>query len=445
MTRFADLINKYDVPGPRYTSYPPVPFWESPPSAEEWFAHIEKSFQDSKKREADFYIHIPFCKKLCFYCGCNRKISADVNEGSEYTSYLLKEIDLYTKNVKEFKTNSIHFGGGTPTFLLPSDLKTIVNAIFDKIPKVEAFSGSFEADPRITTREQLETFYNLGFRRVSFGVQDMNLKVQQVIGRVQPSEMVRTQTDCARSVGFTSINFDLIFGLPEQDLECIKQTFGEVGKLMPDTIAFYSYAHVPHFAKNQKVLDKYEIPTGNKKRDLYEKGRELLNALGYIEIGMDHFVLPTSELYKAYKNEKMSRNFMGYTIQDAPVLLSLGTTSISNSGYSFIQNVKEIDEYYLVLNSQKLPISKGHIQNENDLLVGKIIHDIMCIGKSELGSLNSDKINEFVQDGLIKVNGNSIEVTEEGRPFLRNISMLFDYRLEKLIESGRPLPFSRTI
>jgi oxygen-independent coproporphyrinogen-3 oxidase len=445
MSLFCELIDKYDVAGPRYTSYPPVPFWEGPPSESEWISHTEKRFKEVDKREADFYFHIPFCKKLCFYCGCSRKISGDQNEGTVYTDYLLKEIEIYADKIKDFKTNSIHFGGGTPTFLKVRDISRIVETLFSKIPKVNNFAGSFEADPRITTKEQLETFNSFGLKRVSFGIQDMDEKVQKVIGRVQPVEIIRKQTELARKIGFNSINFDLIFGLPEQDIKSIERTFKEVGNLMPETIAFYSYAHVPHFAKNQKVLEKYIIPTGNEKRVLYERGRELLQKLGYIEIGMDHFVLPSSDLYKSYINRTMSRNFMGYTIQDAPVLLSLGVTSISNSGYSFSQNVKEIPEYYAILDQGKLPIKKGHVQTEMDLEIGKIVHGIMCLGTANFDDSFKDRLVEFEKDGLIKIQENSLEVLEKGRPFLRNISMAFDYRLDKLIKSGAKLPFSRTI
>lgn len=437
-----ELIAKYDVPGPRYTSYPPVPFWEKAPTEEEWFNHIESSMKKGG-REVDLYCHIPFCRSLCYYCGCNRIITKDQSRSATYLDALVKEWNRYRERLGSFQIDGIHFGGGTPTYMLATEIESLLESIFKGMSISGKFIGSFEADPRVTSDEHLRAFFKFGFKRISMGIQDLNQSVQEIIGRHQPFEMVASVTERARKIGIGEINFDLIYGLPGQSEATIEETFSKVAKLMPDTIAYYSYAHVPNFASNQKLLEKYEIPTGPKKRALYEKGRELLLSLGYIELGMDHFTLAGSEMAKAFHEKRLARNFMGYTVLQAPVLLGLGASSISSSGLSFIQNEKVIDDYYRVVGNNKLPLMRGHVHSDRDLTVGKIIHDLMCKREATIESTMIPLMSDFVADGLLSLDGNRVIVKEEGRAFLRNICMSFDFRLH---DSKKDKPqFSRTI
>lgn len=436
------LINKYNKPGPRYTSYPPVPFWQTAPSFSNWLDDIRKSFHECTK-DVDIYIHIPFCKKICSYCGCNRIVNDDDDLTRRYLSSLINEWKIYIRNLPSFTVKSVHLGGGTPTFLTASQLQFLLENLFLDRLKDKTFEGSFEADPRVTSKSQLLTFYNHGFRRLSLGVQDFDPKVQRAISRIHSFEAVNELVDTAREIGFNQLNFDLIFGLPKQTCETIKDTFYKVGQLMPDTIAFYSFAYVPSFADNQKLLSKDEIPLGVEKRKLYETGKEILFKLGYIELGLDHFVLPTSGLYKAYLDKKLSRNFMGYTIVGASTLIGLGTSSISSSKYSFIQNEKNIDRYCKMISDKQLAIGKGHICNKEDIKVRNIIQDILCRGEANLSDFPMVNLEHFISDKLVTVKNNNLYVTDTGRPFLRNIAMSFDYRL---CESSKNKPrFSDTI
>lgn len=443
-----DLYKKYDIAGPRYTSFPPVPFWSETPTQQKWIEHIKKTYKP--RQGIDIYMHIPYCEKLCWYCGCFRTISKDKSKGDVYSEYLIKEWEIYLKELKdlEIKVHSIHFGGGTPTFLKPKALDDLLSKFTPFMH--EHFLGAMEVDPRTCTVEHLDILQKYNFTRISMGIQDFNEGVQKSINREQSFKMVKDLVERVREHKFKSINFDLIYGLPLQTKETIKDTIEKVNTLEPDLIAFYSYAHLPDRLKNQKLIKEEQLPTGVEKRALYELGRELLLKKGYIEIGLDHFAKKDSYLGKAFLEKRMQRSFMGYTDEKTPTLLALGVSAISNTTESFIQNEKDIKLYMESLDQEKLPIIKGHILSEEDKYTGKIINDLMCVGEANISEISNRKYSDIIMaeldqmqnDGLINLDVKNLKMTDEGHPFIRNVAMSFDFYLREQTDKVR---FSRTI
>ena len=347
----------------------------------------------------------------------------------------------------------LHLGGGTPTFFSPENLKFLINGIFKTAVKASDYEFSFEGHPNNTTREHLQALYEVGFRRVSFGVQDYNEKVQKAIHRIQPFENVKKVTDAAREIGYTSIGHDIIFGLPHQTIQDVEHTILKTKSLMPDRLAFYSYAHVPWLKGNgQRGYNEDDLPSASEKRSQYEKGKELLAEVGYHEIGMDHFALKTDSLYRAMESGSLHRNFMGYTASKTQLMIGLGVSSISDSWYSFAQNVKSIEEYEHLVNSDIIPIYRGHILTEEDQIIRKHILNLMCHFETSFEKKESrfpdlnitlSKLEEIKNDHLIEITNNKIFVTEKGRPFVRIICMAFDMHLHKKAPETRL--FSMTI
>ncbi len=438
------LIRKYNIPCPRYTSYPTVPYWEEDKfSYEKWLETLRKSFIESNSSEGiSLYIHLPFCESLCTFCGCNKRITKQHSVEAPYVDAVLKEWNLYCREFHEKPIiKEIHLGGGTPTFFSTENLKKLLNGIFEKAEIAAQHEFSFEGHPNNTTKEHLQTFYDLGFRRVSFGVQDYSPTVQKAINRIQPFENVKQVTDWSRQIGYTSISHDLIFGLPFQQLEDIFDTIEKTIMLKPDRLAFYSYAHVPWIKGNgQRGFKDEDVPKDQQKREMYEKGKQLLLEKGYLEIGMDHFALTSDALYTSYKNNTMHRNFMGYTSSKTQLMIGLGVSSIGDTWYSFAQNEKNIEEYYKALEQNKLPITRGHLLNQEDLVIRNHILDLMCHFQTSWEetekyfleiSQSLDSLKEMENDGLVILNQNSIKVTQAGKPFIRNICMAFDLRLKR--------------
>lgn len=445
MMDLLNLINKYNRPGPRYTSYPPVPFWEGAPSISEWLNHLKVQYQDNQG--IDLYLHVPFCEKLCFYCGCHRVISKDRSLASILVDAMIKEWNFYKNNLdQDIKIHSLHFGGGTPTFLPPEELERLLATLVPHF--MEHFIGAIEVDPRTCLDGHLEVLSKYGFKRISLGIQDFDPKVQSAINRIQTKEMVLELISKIRKSGFESINLDLIYGLPLQTIQSIEDTFKIVLEINPDQISFYSYAHLPERLKNQKLINESDLPEGNLKRALFEKGKELLVEQGYTDIGMDHFAKPESPLGKAKKAFRLKRNFMGYVDEKANILIGLGPSSISDSGLSFIQNEKDYKKYQNMIDESGLAISHGHTQTEKDLIASKLNQEIMCNGKIDLelaNSLNLDnkmELDEYCSDQILIKDQNSYLVTKEGLPFVRNVAMSFDYRLKNKNQTQR---FSQTI
>ncbi len=438
------LIQKYNVPGPRYTSYPTVPYWEEDLfSTELWKSTFIKSFEESNQSEGiSLYIHLPFCESLCTFCGCNKRITKRHDVENPYITALLKEWELYCDLLPNKPLiKEIHLGGGTPTFFSPENLETLINGIFLRAIKAPEHEFSFEGHPNNTTRTHLQTLYNLGFRRVSYGVQDYSEKVQQAIHRVQPFHNVAKVTFWAKEIGYTSVGHDLIFGLPFQTLDDVIDTIDKTNSLQPDRLAFYSYAHVPWIKGNgQRGFKDNDVPKDDAKRQLYEEGKKRLAANNYHEIGMDHFALATDSMYQSFQDKKLHRNFMGYTSSKTKLMIGLGVSSISDSWYSFAQNEKTIEDYYNRIDRNELPVVRGHILTEEDLKIRKHILNLMCQFTTSWDTKESffieiteilGQLHEMETDGLIVIENNALTVTEKGKPFVRNICMAFDLRLKR--------------
>ena len=430
----SELIKKYNVAAPRYTSYPTVPYWDVEKwNQEEWFESIKKTYTESSSEGISLYIHLPFCESLCTYCGCNTRITKNHGVEEPYINAVLKEWKMYCEvlgckpNIRE-----IHLGGGTPTFFTAENLEKLLQGIFENSVLTADAEFSFEAHPANTTEKHLSTLYNLGFRRLSLGIQDFDPKVQEIINRKQSVEQVAHVTQCARELGYTSINYDLIYGLPLQKLAGIENTINEVIKLMPDRIAFYSYAHVPWIKPGQRMFTEEDLPEDEEKRALYEKGYEMLLAAGFEDIGMDHFALKSDSLYKAAQNGTLHRNFMGYTHQYTKLSIGIGVSSISDSWYAFAQNIKKLEFYLEKIEKGEFPLMKGHLLTESDLDWRREILNIMCKGHTDLTNANSKLVKRLLplqKDNLINFNYRTLQVTSLGKSFLRNICMAFDERL----------------
>lgn len=436
------LTQKYNVPGPRYTSYPTVPYWDDTFDAGLWEKTFTVAYLENKKEGLSVYIHLPFCESMCTFCGCHKRITKNHEVENPYIQAVLKEWELYCRLFKEKPLISeLHLGGGTPTFFSPTNLKTLINGILSRSKKAPDCEMSFEGHPNNTTREHLSTLYNLGFRRVSFGVQDYSEKVQRAINRIQPFSNVARVTTWARDLGYTSIGHDIIFGLPFQRVEDVVDTIEKTKALLPDRIAFYSYAHVPWIKGNgQRGFKDEDIPKDEEKRVLYEIGKKLLHLNGYDEIGMDHFALQSDSLHQASVSGKLHRNFMGYTTSRTKMMVGLGVSAIGDCWYGFAQNVKSIEEYYQFLEEDKLPLVKGHILTSEDLIIRQHIQNLMCKFETSWRdeALYFDEIplvltelEEMKDDGLLSIERYSVKVTKKGKAFIRNICMAFDLRLKR--------------
>jgi len=438
------LIQKYNVPGPRYTSYPTVPYWdEGDFNYNMWIETLEKSFLETNESEGiSLYIHLPFCESMCTFCGCNKRITRNHEVENPYIAAVLKEWALYCKIVDQKPSiKEIHLGGGTPTFFSPKNLEDLINGILAHATKAPDYEFSFEGHPNNTSRVHLQKLYELGFRRVSFGVQDYSEKVQKAIHREQPFHNVAKVSFWAREIGYTSIGHDLIFGLPFQTKEAVIDTIEKTKSLEPDRLAFYSYAHVPWIKGNgQRGFKDEDVPKDDAKRELYEIGKKSLALNGYLEIGMDHFALKSDSLYKSFETNKLHRNFMGYSSSKTQLMIGLGVSSISDSWYSFAQNTKNLEDYYQLLEWDKLPVYRGHILTKEDLIIRKHILNLMCqfrtSWKKKSDYFNEipavlEQLGEMEKDGLVVLKKDGLIITEDGKAFVRNICMAFDLRLKR--------------
>lgn len=445
-----ELIQKYNVPGPRYTSYPTVPFWdESTYSTASWINSLQK---DNSSREISLYIHLPFCESLCTFCACNKRITKRHEVEMPYIEAVLKEWEMYLDILQDKPVlKEIHLGGGTPTFFDPKHLDYLLKKIKNSCDVPEDVSFSFEGHPNNTTVNHLETLRNLGFDRVSYGIQDYNPKVQIAIHRIQSFETVKTITELSRASGYESVSHDLIYGLPMQTLEDVISTIHKTTELMPDRIAFYSYAHVPWAKGNgQRGYDEKDLPSAELKRQQYEMGKKMLEEQGYIEIGMDHFALPEDELAIAFQNKNLHRNFMGYTTTKTDKMIGLGVSAISDSWFGFSQNHKTLNLYYNSLSQNELPVSRGHILDKTDLIIRRKILNLMCHFETSLEDLDQksqleikSELAKFEADQLLTISEHTITVSPVGKAFIRNICMAFDLRLK--VKQTESQLFSMTI
>ena len=439
---YNQLIQKYNIPGPRYTSYPTVPYWDAGSiTPTTWKDTTVRAFEESNSNEGiSLYIHLPFCESLCTFCGCHKRITNRHSVESPYIEAILNEWKSYrnlfdeTPSIKE-----LHLGGGTPTFFSSDHLKMLIDGIMEHSEIPEGNEFSFEAHPNNTTWEHLKTLYDSGFRRCSFGIQDYNPLVQKTINRIQSHERVRQVTDWAREVGYTSVSHDLVFGLPHQTLENVVDTINKTNEILPHRLAFYSYAHVPWIkGTGQRGYSENDLPKNATKRALYETGKELFAEFGYEEIGMDHFALESDSLYQSLLSKNLHRNFMGYSASKTQLMIGLGMSAISDSWYAFAQNEKAVPEYETRANRGELPLFRGHLLTHEDRIIRQHILNIMCHFETSWEQQDSQfpeleqcllKLTEMEADGLVEISKNKLVVPEHARPFIRNICMAFDLRL----------------
>lgn len=430
-----DLLKKYNIPVPRYTSYPTVPYWSDIPTTFDWINSLKLALS-KENPSVSIYVHLPFCESLCTFCGCNTSITKNHAVETPYLEAVQKEMDLYFEKVPELnqiEIKELHLGGGTPTYFSEEHLETLVSFILKRFNPSKDAEFSIEVDPRRTRPTQLEVLYKRGFRRISLGVQDFDPEVQRIVNRIQPYEKTEMITRVAREMGYHSINFDLIYGLPKQTIASIENTMDLTLKLRPDRIAFYSYAHVPWIKASQRLFTEEDLPKAEEKRKLYELGRKFLEDAGYLEIGMDHFALPEDSLYVSYLNGKLHRNFMGYTSLKTDVLLGLGTSAISEAPDCFHQNEKLEVKYRKILSEGNLPTFKGHKLNPSDVKNRQLVLKFMTTGEVEVpqDKLEDSKeyLQEMLEDKMIAWEGNTLKITDIGKPFLRIVCTVFDERL----------------
>ena len=447
-----ELIQKYNQPGPRYTSYPPVPFWKIEQwEPDQWVKTLRQAQQLPDGNAISIYVHLPYCDSLCTFCGCHKYITTNHALESKYIDAVLKEWQFVASQLSNKTTISeIHLGGGTPTFFAPSQLKRLITGLTGLFPVSEAFEFGFEAHPNSTTKEHLEVLYQLGFQRISFGIQDYDETVQKAIHRIQTVKQVQLCHETAEKTGYTSISHDLVFGLPKQTIEGFEQTIEQTIAFRPQRLSLYSYAHVPWVkGTGQRGFNEQDLPTPELKRALYELAKERFLKAGYEEIAMDHFALATDKLSQAYRSKKLHRNFMGYTTNNTRLLIGLGMSAISDSWFGYAQNEKDLKTYLKCIDEDGFAWKKGHQLSETDLEIRYHINQLMCNFGTEVGENEgiaitnlTEKLLPMVSDGLIELDIRKIAVTEKGKPFVRNVCMAFDPYLETPV--SKPT-FSMTI
>ncbi len=440
------LWHKYNVPVPRYTSYPAVPNWsQSIPSDAEWMQSVNNSLK--KDRHLSIYIHLPFCEQLCTYCACNKRITKNHKVESPYINTLLQEWQFYISNLKEKPIlQELHLGGGTPTFFNPEELERLIGTIISSVEVADTAAFAFEAHPDSTSEEHLKTLYQLGFKRISIGVQDISTRILEAINRKQTIDQVLQVTNKAREIGYQSINYDIIYGLPFQDEDNIRQTMKLIEKMMPDRLAFYAYAHVPWKSKGQRAFTKHDIAHGLEKHNLKLLGERLLRQMGYYAIAMDHYALATDSLFHSYASGQLHRNFMGFTDSKTNCLIGLGNSAISDSGTMYIQNEKGVETYEEKIQQGGLAIIKGHTLSESEKRVREHILNLICNDQTKSNGDQLDqailipaiqRLSELIHDGLVIVHHNQIKITDPGKPFVRNICAKLDPYLDQPTTKNR--------
>ena len=451
-----ELIKRYSKPGPRYTSYPTAPMFSESIGPAEFRNEIAETNNSSEPADLSLYFHIPFCDTLCYFCACNMLITHDDDKKEKYLRYLKKEIDMIeglTKSTR--KVSQMHWGGGTPSYLSPSQITGLGGYIRDSFTFDDDAEVSVEIDPRGLTREHLEAFREIGFNRISMGVQDFDPEVQKAINRIQPEDMTIQVVDWCRELGFESVNLDLIYGLPYQSVEKFRKTVRSVIDIKPDRIATFNYAHVPWMKKHQTLIKDEWLPSTDEKLKLLHLVIDEFTSAGYEFIGMDHFAFPEDEIVTAQNNGTLHRNFMGYTTKKECDLIAMGITGISEVGDLYAQNVKTLDEYYEVIDNGELATFKGYKLSSEDNLRKEIIMQLMChfyLDKTSFGEANdlifdehfSDAIEALEpmrEDGLLEITDDSITVLPAGRLLIRNITMSFD----EYLTDNKEKKFSKTI
>lgn len=456
------LVEKYDRPGPRYTSYPTVPTWTRAFGSDQLADRLEAAGRAGDDLPLSLYIHLPFCKSMCTYCGCNVVISSNRQRHKDYVELVRKELDqIADKLGNRNKLVQIHYGGGTPTMLDEGLLLRLWEKIAGRFQLLPAAELAIEVDPVVTRREQLGLLRGLGFNRLSMGVQDFTPEVQRAVNRMQSIEETQALADYARGLGYKGINFDLIYGLPHQRLETFAHTIDEVIRIGPDRLAIFSYAHVPELRAHQRKIDEATLPTGQGKLELFTMAQEKLLAAGYVSIGMDHFAKAEDELAVAQAERRLSRNFQGYTVNPAPDTIAAGATAIADVQGAFAQNVRPIPTYTKAIEEGRFPTERGILLTADDRLRRDAITELMCNFHLDLARLGRkhevdassylegtlEKLRPMEADGLVRLGDQRVEVTDLGRPFIRPVAMAFDTWLDRMPKPAkRALPlFSRTV
>ena len=449
-----ELIKKYDRPGPRYTSYPPATEFTEEIKADHYVKKLVES--NERKTPLSLYFHIPFCEQRCLYCGCNVIVSHRKGIEVPYLERVYKEMDLVSQYIdKDRKVVQLHWGGGTPNYLEPDQIKEFFEEIKKRFVIDENAEISIELDPRYLTDEQIRVIKEVGFNRVSLGVQDLDPKVQSAVNRIQPYELVKTQFQKLREAGFQSINIDLIYGLPYQTKESFERTVDKIIELNPDRVATYSFAYIPQIKPHQQLLPKEALPSPEEKLAILEMIINKFQEAGYVYIGMDHFAKPEDELAIAQRKGELWRNFQGYTTKKGVELLGFGATSIGMLYDAYFQNYKTLREYNQAIDEDRIPVFRGYILNEDDFIRREVIMDIMCNLGVEFKKIEKmfgidfktyfekelEELKEMEEDGLVKLEEDRIKILPVGRLLIRNIAMVFDAHIRKKKE----LKFSRTI
>ncbi len=463
-----DLLEKYNTRGPRYTSYPTAPVWTESFGAENFRqAIVETNAGDNAiQPQLSLYTHIPFCTSRCLYCSCNVVITRQTEQAEKYLDYLFRDIEQTAALINpEREVVQFHWGGGTPTYLTSGQMERLFRFYaqhFRFSPQAEV---AIEIDPRVTSFEQLQVLRELGFNRVSLGVQDFEEEVQIAVNRVQPVEMTEAMVVECRRLGYESINFDLIYGLPHQSVETFQHTLEEVIRISPDRIALYNYAHVPWISPHQKMIPEAALPDGPEKFRIFRMAIQRLLEAGYVYIGMDHFAKPQDELNLALSEGRLHRNFMGYTVfkgegvQADTELYGFGVSAISCLDRYYVQNEKKLSTYYEALDRGHLPVKRGYALSNEDMLRRHVILSILCQGHVDFKAIESrfgidfrqhfagalQALEEPTRDGLICWVEDGFVVTPLGRIFNRNIAMGFDAYLQGQVQQGKHQMFSKTL
>ncbi len=443
-----ELIRRYDTFGPRYTSYPTAVQFTSAFNLEDYLGGVKHSNEDPIPSPLSLYLHIPFCDTICYYCGCSKVITKDKSKAAHYIELLKQEIKLQgALFAKDRVVTQIHWGGGTPTFLSDKEIYEIIECLRDNfnVPADNDVEFGIEVDPRTVDQQRLKNLNNLGFNRVSFGVQDFDSDVQQAVNRVQSNEQIKQHITDSRKLHYQSINIDLMYGLPKQSVHSFSKTLDTTIELNPDRIAIYNYAHLPEMFKPQRRINEDELPSAEEKLNILQLCIDKLQNAGYVYIGMDHFAKASDALVKAQQEGSLHRNFQGYSTHADCDMIAMGVTAISRIGDNYSQNVRTIDEYESYLKQNKIPVFRGIELENDDILRREIINQLMCNNSLDITKLEKkwgiefkqyfksslENLQKMADDGLLNIEKTKITITTSGRLLARSICMQFDRYLQE--------------
>jgi len=443
-----DLIRRYDTFGPRYTSYPTAVQFTTEVGVDDYLDWVTHSNEDPIPAPLSLYLHIPFCDTICYYCGCSKVITKDKSKATHYIQLLKQEIKLQgALFAKDRTVSQIHWGGGTPTFLSDKEIYEIIDCIHENfnVPAGDQVECGIEVDPRTVDQPRLKNLYNLGFNRISFGVQDFDSCVQQSVNRVQSTQQIKQHIIDARKLHYKSINIDLMYGLPNQSMHSFSQTLDTTIELDPDRIAIYNYAHLPEMFKPQRRINEDELPSAEEKLNILNLCIDKLQNAGYVYIGMDHFAKQSDSLVKAQQEGSLHRNFQGYSTHADCDIIAMGITAISQIGDNYSQNVRTIEEYEARLQQNKIPVFRGIELEADDVLRREVINQLMCNNYLDIEQLENkwridfntyfksslNNLQEMADDGLLKISKTKLTITTTGRLLTRSICMQFDRYLQE--------------